>query len=78
MTLSELITPTTVVKAAQFILKLDHSCMQEQHHYPDVNAARYWLQDSLDHYLQPRREFSLNGFSPIENLEYTLKTYLKR
>lgn len=76
MLLTELVTPTTVVKAARFILALELSAMQETH-YPDLNAARYWLQDSLSHYLQPRIEPSLNGFSQIEYLEYLLKTLLE-
>ncbi len=76
MMLAELITPTTVVKAAQFILALELFAIQEKH-YPDLNAARYWLQDSLEHYLQPRVGSSLHSFSRIEYLEYSLKNLLE-
>lgn len=76
MALAELITPTNVVKAAQFILNLDQSFIEEKH-WPDLNAAIYWLKDSLDHYLHPQSEWWLNGMSQIEHVDYALKTLME-
>lgn len=76
MSIAEWIHPHNAVKAAQFILNLDQSMIQE-HSRPDMASAIYWLKDSLDHYLHPHPEQRFNGLSQADNLDYAIKSLLE-
>lgn len=76
MTLAEWIHPNNAVKTAQFILNLDKAMIEEAY-LPELEAAIYWLKDSLDYYLHPHPEQRFNGLSMIENLDYATKTLLE-
>lgn len=70
------IDPTNVIKAAQFILNLKSAAIQENPK-GDTRATILWLQDSLQHFLEPLSPTKTQGFSSIHSFENHLATLLE-
>lgn len=75
MSLKAHVNPATVISIARWLQAAEPADFVMEH-FADVQRVRHYLDESLSCYLEPN-ESVLNGWSPVEYLEHSLKVLLE-